>query len=169
MSIFALILLGGTGVVLLIIGVWLIRTFIQQIQVVFESRNWIPVPGKIISSKISKKLERSSSSDDRESQYFVYRPEIRYVYEIGEAKYASDQITIGDAVTSRDDDKVQKIIQKYPANTEVRVYYKPNDPKTAVLEPGSIGETWRRLAGGLVCFGVAYLLIRMGILVFQSS
>ena len=169
MSIFALLFLGGIGVVFLAIGVWLIRTFIQQIKVVLESRDWLPAPGKIIASKVSRKLERSNSNDNGPSEYFVYRPEIRYEYMIGEIRYVSDQITIGDVVTSRDDDKIQEVVNKYPVNTEIRAYYKPSDPKTVVLEPGNIGETWRRLAGGLVCIGVAYILIRMGILIFQSS
>ncbi len=59
---------------------------------------------------------------------------ITYEYFVDEAKFESSRVHFG-YQTSSDVSYAQGFVNKYPVGKEVEVYYNPNDPSEAVLEP----------------------------------
>ena len=54
--------------------------------------------------------------------------------------------------------KAQKELDKYPVNSSVKVYYKPDNPADSVIIPGVAMGIFGILAGGLVLTIVGILL-----------
>jgi hypothetical protein len=65
-------------------------------------------------------------------------PKIAYAYWLGDKKYVSDRIRYG--LMSSNDDNARRLVQQFPAGRQVRVYYSPNNPSDALLQPGIEGS-----------------------------
>ncbi len=67
----------------------------------------------------------------------------------------ADQRVFGDdAIIYGSLREAQAIVDKYPVKCTVRVHYDPDNPGTAVLEPGRIGQVLNALVPGVVCLGL---------------
>ncbi len=87
---------------------------------------------------------------------------IRYRYTVDGREYSSDAVTPGGA-RFRSKDSAQRVAARYPEGGRVTVYYKPGQPRTAVLEPGgkSYGSIYEIIIGVGVfsfLFGLYWLL-----------
>ena len=111
-------------IIFIIIGLVFSITAIVNIVRGFSSKNWPTVQGKIISSDIQ--IQR----DIRQTNY---SPAILFEYFINGAKYFSNKLSFSG--TSSRLISIQRALVKYPVGTEVLVYYNPQKPQIAVLEP----------------------------------
>lgn len=93
------------------------------------SKLWPTAPGIIISSEI-----RQSESDGTT----MYAAIISYEFVVDDKPYLGDRISLNSGGSSTSSIKgVKKELQKYPVETAVTVYYDPELPNNAVLEPGA--------------------------------
>jgi len=73
---------------------------------------------------------------------------VRYAYEVAGAAFKSDRVGVGGK------HKPAELVQKYPPGAEVRVFYNPNKPATAVLAPGGRGlQSLLVIAAAFIVFG----------------
>jgi hypothetical protein len=89
-----------------------------------------------------------------------YRGEIRYQYRVGSTDYNGSRLSF-ERVHLAVEDAWQKVIDDYPVGKTVNVYYDPEEPSFAVLEPGLIGELaplYQTNLGFLVLFGAGLLI-----------
>lgn len=114
-----------------------------------SSNSWPTVRGTILSSEIS-----SSTDSDSDT---TYTSDIRYSYSVGGSPIEGSQVLFGEGSTS-DYDAVQKLVDRYPEKSLVTVYYNPDDPTEAVLEPGF--NAWLLLPLGI---GGVFLLVGLGV------
>jgi hypothetical protein len=113
-----------------------------------ESESWPTVQGAIVTSQVA-----SSTDSDGDTTYYA---DIVYSYRVSGTVYEGDRVVFGEGSTS-DYDAMQEVADRYPARRTVTVYYNPDDPADAVLEPGF--NWWLMLPLGI---GVIFALVGIG-------
>ena len=118
--------LGGFGVVFILVSLLAATTAIKDWRRFRESDNWVPATAQIVSGNVSAQ---------RGSKYTTYEVNIRYTYAVLGQNYESGQLSFGSEGTGHDTRKrAEKVIARYPAGSQVTIYYDPNNPQQAVLE-----------------------------------
>ena len=108
--------LGG-----LVLGSFFCCISFYHIVMALETQRWNRAEGTVVVSRIA----RGPDTPDV--------PVIEYEYQVSGQNYRSDRIGYS-IVGSSSDARVFR--DKYPVGKQVTVYYKPEDPSSAVLEPG---------------------------------
>jgi hypothetical protein len=90
----------------------------------------------------------------------TYVPTIKYSYTIIGQNYVGTHITLGTEWNSSSSKKADAKQQQYPIGQPCRVYYNPNDPAEAALEPASGRSAWSKVLAGvaLILFGVFIMI-----------
>ena len=94
------------------------------------SKNWPTTLGTITFSDISQ----HTNTDGNE----MYAASINYDYTIADQSYIGDRVSLssnGESTSSIRE--VKKTLKTYPVDAQVTVYYDPELPNNAVLEPGA--------------------------------
>lgn len=91
------------------------------------SENWYQAEGIIVSSNVRTNYEENHGK--------TYSADIEYQYNVGDVSYNSEEVSLGD-YSSSNKNHFQKIVDKYYIGKVVIVYYNPEKPSEAVLEPG---------------------------------
>lgn len=115
------------------------------------TESWPTAPGVITSSEIDQYDSDGTT---------MYSAEINYDFTVDDKPYNGNRITINSGNTSTSSIKeVKKDLQKYPVGANVTVYYDPELPNNAVLEPGADFLTYLIKYGPFVFvfFGVLML------------
>lgn len=92
------------------------------------SKEWPSVEGTVTQSELNK--SRDNDGND------MYSADIQYKYSVDGKEYTDGSIQTMDGSTSMKS-SVKKTVKKYAVGTQVQVYYDPEFPNTAVLEPGT--------------------------------
>ncbi|MCB8966761.1 MAG: DUF3592 domain-containing protein [Chloroflexota bacterium] len=103
------------------------------------SLSWPTTDGQITSSYVR---------EDRDEDGTSYFGDVTYTYAVNDVRYTSDMVNFGQYGGSRN--HAQEIVDKYPEGNGVTVSYDPNDPETAVLEPGVTGGSYLVLGLGII-------------------
>lgn len=135
------------------LGIMLIRKHTKSKQKAAECLNWPTASGRITRSVV----ERSESSDEDGTSY-SYTPKIEYVYNISGQDYTSKQVVFGGFSSTGSSKKPQLVVNKYPLNGSVNVYYNPANPHEAVLEQAIGSGAKGALIGGIVLIAVSVLM-----------
>ena len=112
-----------------------------------KTLKWPSVEGVIEESR------SASNADD-------LLPDIRFGYRVGEQSYSCALEFPGSVTPSQQ--FTTRYLDKYPAGMKVQVYYDPEHPDHALLEPG-IGSDWMIFILGLLAtiFAVSALFFSM--------
>lgn len=117
-----LLLLVGVDVVL----VFLIAGSIHDGLLSRESRSWPTAPGLVTSARFATSRGARGAMN--------CWPEIHYIYAVGGTRYAGSRVAFRGGYGFAE---AAGLVARYPPSTPVAVRYRPGDPATAVLEPGS--------------------------------
>jgi hypothetical protein len=127
----AFILAAGVG-----LGVRTVRNLAKGL----HSRSWPATPGTV--------LESSSERTGR-----GYGAAVRYRYEVDGKEFVGSRLFIGDSV-DRSASVIDGRIAQFPKGKGVSVFYDPDHPHVAVLEPGLKWSDWIMGAVIPIAFGV---------------
>ena len=116
------------GVAAGILGVFCVWGALQLYDAA-RSYNWPHVTGRIISSVARSKLMRG-----RHGEFITHWPDVRYEYLVGDRHFVSDRIMFTHRGFSKSE--TQRLVDAYPVNKIIAVYFDPKTPDSAVLEPG---------------------------------
>lgn len=85
-------------------------------------------------------------------------PHIVYRYTVGDSTYHKTLNFSGDITPTQEFSK--SYVEKYPVGRQVPVYYQPDNPQNATLEPGLGRGDWLVFALGLgtLIFGAVFLI-----------
>lgn len=108
-----------------------------------RSLEWPAVEGTIDESEFS-------------SDEFDLFPHIKFSYQVEQKRYQQSLKFPGDITPSKE--FAQSYVEKYPKGSSVQVYYKPDNPENATLEPGSGRGDWLVLAIGIGMVVIGSLL-----------
>ena len=142
------------GIILAIIGGAIFIFFaLPPLQYAATSKNWPSVPGTITKSEVQV-FKRDGNTH--------YQPDIAYSYTVDGRKYSASKITVGDGSLDNNVTKAKRLQAEYPVDKEVDVYYDPDLPESAVLQPGT-------KSGDLMLAGISAIFFFVGLLaVYQG-
>lgn len=137
-------------------------TFVKWREVQAMSQ-WLPTPGKIISSRVEAREVRrsgvgSDSSDTTEMRNF---PAIAFEYKVAGKKFRSSRYSVKENLGNFE---VTETLAQFPTGAEVTVFYNPADPSKAVIErtmPDGAFKFMVQLSAGLV-IATAVLVFSLG-------
>ena len=128
-----------------------------------ESNSWPTAEGDVKSVYV-----RTHRSDNGGRSYTY---EVTYDYVVNDQIYTSDRYSLGDGSTAskrfnNENEARANSREEYPVGSIVMVSYNPNDPQSAVLNPGANFGTYMPLV-----LGLAFILggIVMIILVIRNN
>ena len=124
-----------------------------------QSSSWSSTNGYVTESKIYKK--RSSSSKKNKFKYTI---SLAYTYEANGKQFNAHQIFFGETKSTSSKARSHAVIEKYPTDSDITVYYDPQEPSQAVLEPGIQSVTYLPLGLGLIFLLVGCFLPLLDIL-----
>jgi hypothetical protein len=139
---------------------WLVKSL--------RSRKWPTVPGKIVTSEVATETEIACGEFGDPQVIARDSPKIRYSYAVGGREFKSARIRWIShkwGIT----DPARKAVAKYPVDQPVSVYYDPNRPANAVLEPVVEGLLVRGLLTvAFLISGAALLAYASGVAIFHD-
>jgi hypothetical protein len=112
--------------VLTVLMVCMTRALVVNRRLSSESRTWPQASAEILESHVT-----TSSTAQRGTSYW---PTIKYTYAIGGAVFTGDRVGFQSGYGSS---AAQDAVARFSLGSVVPVWYRPTDPKTAVLEPNS--------------------------------
>jgi hypothetical protein len=110
------------------------------------SATWWPTKGQITHCEIVTRTRSPGSSGGPR-----YAPEVRYSYQAAGKNYDGSRISMGGEGATSEIEIARRYTKRYPVGHAVTVYYDPNKPSSAVLEPGVLKRTFVPL-----CFGLGF-------------
>jgi hypothetical protein len=111
------------------------------------SATWPTAAGVVTSSEV----DHSTDAEGGDS----YSPEVDYQYQVDGQTITNNQIKFGEnSYSSRR--KAEEIAANYPLGQQVTVYYEPERPTNAVLEPGVSAGSYI-----VISIGALFLLISL--------
>lgn len=120
------------------------------------SSQWPRIEGSVLESKVEAREHRDGQMD--------FAARILYRYQVDGTTYTATRVRFGDEDTfGTIEAEAQSVVDRYPANTSVRVAYDPSDPGQAVLEPGAYRSSRvLRWSGFVLILLGALLVLRRG-------
>lgn len=120
-----------------------------------RASRWRSTKGTVIRSQVQS-LKHKSLEDATDMANF---PLIEYEYMIGEKKYRSKRISIGEQAA---DWQIEETLNRYPVGTIVEVFYNPANPGQAVLERDIPPDVIRGFIHILLFFLVLGIVLFLG-------
>lgn len=132
------------GLIVLAIGVALAVPFGYEVmKSAGESTGWAHTDGTIRDSELVTVEQRDGS--------ILYRAHIVYAYSVNGREYEAERIRFGtEESASSVQDRAARWVEAYPPGKQVIVYYDPQSPADAVLEPGAYEDAYVLLVFGIV-------------------
>lgn len=136
------------GVVFVVLGVFALSKGLRDLRLAQASPEWPQVQGVIEQSQVAESKTKGKTN---------YYADIRYRYDVEGTAHSSGRVAFG-SYQSTDRTPHEALVARYPAGSPVTVYYQPDAPESAVLEPGAAGQAWM-----MPGFGVAFILAGIGV------
>ena len=135
----------------ILIGLVTLYMGVKDLGKAAESAQWPSVEGTILHSSLDVHHGDDSTT---------YSAEVMYTYEVEGTVYSSNRLKFGYARTGNPSD-AQKIVNSYPIDSQVIVYFDPAQPEESVLVPGRTASAYFLPGFGLVflCSGLAVLIL----------
>jgi hypothetical protein len=148
--------IGGLicGLLFAVIGYFVAFTFGKPIlDNAKASRDWPSVPGVITRSAVATKRSDGKT---------MYSFDVVYRYQVEGRELTCNSVFFGGNTSSSNSSAAYKVTGRYPEGAEVDVYYEPENPANAVLEPGARWQSY-------IVFGIGLVFLIVGVLVLGSS
>jgi hypothetical protein len=132
--------------IFLLVGLYLIVASLLKISRAQKSKGWAQTSAEVQSSK----FEVHRSTDFEGAEAVSYHARVVYKYTVNGIEYRSDRVFFGQGAGTSKAAAKRRVAEYVPGN-QLKVYYDPENPKVAVLEPGLHMNVFLFLA-----FGVAF-------------
>jgi hypothetical protein len=137
------------GIIFLTIGVGTMFLGYSWYKDAKATNKWPTVEGVVLSAEVT-----THDSDGTT----MYKPVITYKYSVGGKEYSCPKVSFSD-YSSSNSDYAYETVNKYPKGTKVTVFYNPQKPYKAILEPGVGFFTYLPLGLGAVFSLIGFLLL----------
>ncbi len=127
------------AVVLIVFGLFTMRE-------ASRSRGWAWTDGRVVQSSVNEFTSKGTTT---------FRPMVVYSYSVGPVRYMSSRIAFRSLASGTRADAA-KVAASVPAGRPVRVFYDPQEPDRALLEPA--GNPWPSIIAGGACSMLAVLM-----------
>lgn len=141
----------------MVAGLFVMGYGIRTIFYARATRKWPTVEGIVLGSGIVRSMSSSSSRNSTITNQYTYKAEIAYEYEVDGQRYVSNRVHLLDIATSNPG-RAQLIQSRYKEGRPVRVYYQPDNPEQALLEPGGSSGAWLPILVGAGFFIIGLIV-----------
>lgn len=107
-----------------------------------RSRTWPTAPGVVTASKVAR-VPRTRFT-------LPYQARVGYRYKVGDRYYVATGVS-HDVAGFGTRSAAQRVVDRYPEGATVMVYYHPDDPTQAILEPGGGGDAAVLMVVAVLC------------------
>ncbi len=104
-----------------------------------ESQTWPTATGTIQASEVTSFFQKGKTK---------YSPSVSYTYDVNGRSLTSNLIWASGGDTSTVKSQQQDVVDKYPVGSTVKVFYDPENPEFAILEPGITSTNYIVLGAG---------------------
>ena len=132
-------------IVLVVIGAFITSFTLLAVKRGKQSEQWQKCEGKVVSAEVEE--ERRYDPEDGTSVY--YYPRVHYEYQVGDKTYQGKKLKMLEASMSKK--KANETIASFSTGSTVEVYYDPQKPEQAVLQPGTQKFSYVFLVVGMLC------------------
>ena len=128
--------------ILLAIDVVIMGVGVRNVLRANRSSRWPQVPGVVVQSESGTETVSNDREAFTEPDYLqdghaiMYVARIRFGYSVSGQNYSTDQLHVGQTVSSGNSSEAQLRLFKYPLGSAVTVSYNPANPSIAAVEPG---------------------------------
>jgi len=136
---------------LTVFGIVLAGFGIVLFQQTASAEKWPTTDGIIFHSTVDSYREHDST---------MHKPLVQYKYTVNGVNYSSNRVRFG-VISTSDGGYANEVVNRYPVGKTVKVYYNPDNPSEALLEPGI---TWIEYLP--ILFGLIFILIGIVFLFF---
>lgn len=119
------------------------------------SATWPATEGEVIESHLDRHRSRKKKT--------TYSATVIYRYEVDGADFEGDEVWAGQ-YSSSSRSGMQKIVSQYPVGANVSVYYSPDDPAEAVLQPGAFTSSYLVFGAGMLFVVVGCIMVAVPII-----
>lgn len=137
--------------------------FVRMRRLARASRSWPTVPGRITTSAVIEELIEDRRDDDKTSidrkKIHRYQIDLRYAYRVNERDYVGINPNWGWTGIYGLRELADKAAARFPTGQAVTVYYDPENPANAVLEPDGRQGSFAPLVFGAISAAVGAVLL----------
>lgn len=161
--------LSTIAVILGVVGLGVLVWGFLRMRQTARTKHWPTTQGTIRSSTVTSReappLNQEESYDDdapKPKPQVLYRPRVEYTYTVDGQTYTGTALG-RDVVEVSSSQHAQTHAARYVPRAPVTVFYDPNDPSQALLEPGVQATSWAIPGAGAACLIVTtafYFFIR---------
>jgi hypothetical protein len=148
------------GAIFVVVGGILLALGVNNYRDGEATKSWESTSARVLSADVREDVDTKRDSNGRSRTRTTYKPVIRYEYMVDGNSYQGNRIRFGDYQGG--EDRAYDAINRYPAGSNVPVYYDPANPGDAVLEQGA-DQTgvylFGGIGGGFVIIGLAALAL----------
>ncbi|MCC6995697.1 MAG: DUF3592 domain-containing protein [Deltaproteobacteria bacterium] len=141
------------AVVALLMALGTLRRALRQ-------RAWRETPAEIVASEVSSRLAPRSGEGPQTQFGRMFKPEVRFVYEIAGQRHESKTHSLF-VNESSSDSEAAAVVAHYPVGAKVTAYVDPGNPAAAVLDRSIRWSTLLVMLG--VCCVFATVAVVLGL------
>jgi len=123
-----------------------------------RARTWPKVKGRVETSGVQAYQERNT--DDKRWRT-MYRADVSYSYQVGGVRYVGDKMSLGGKFSSSIEALAKRTAARLKRGATVDVFYNPQNPTEAVLQPRA-GKLWLMWLIPAAVFALAFVVARYG-------
>lgn len=98
-----------------------------------RQRTWRETPAEIVASQVSSRLAPRSGEGPQSQFGRMFKPEIRFAYEVAGQRHESQTHSLF-VNESSSDREAAAVVARYPVGAKVTAYVDPGNPAAAVLD-----------------------------------
>lgn len=138
----------AAALIFILFGIAIGLTGYSSYQSGVDSKDWPTVSGVIIQSEIETRTSTTGEGANRKTVEKSY-PRVKYEFSVNGRSFVSNAIKFGQSADA------YKTVARYPVGQIVAVFYNPDKPDQAVLEPGADPT----FSIGFMGLGVIFIII----------
>ncbi|MEH2511961.1 hypothetical protein V1291_003315 [Nitrobacteraceae bacterium AZCC 1564] len=119
------------------VGIGAFVQYIMQRKQISASMRWPTVLGKITEVGVVAEERHEDDDDGRTRITTVYRSDVQYAYAVGGREFHSNKWNWGWTAFYPDEASARAPVAEYTVGASVPVFYNPQNPEEAILEPGN--------------------------------
>ncbi|WLA66342.1 DUF3592 domain-containing protein [Bradyrhizobium diazoefficiens] len=150
-------------IIVLVGGVFCVAEYVRTRRLASASLRWPTAAGRVTRCDVIEEIIEEKSDDDDKSRssklQHRYQVDLRYAYRVDKRDFIGTEVDRGGTMISGLREVAEKAAAKYRPGQNVKVYYDPERPGHAVLEPASREGALGPLIGAAVCAVVGGLFL----------
>jgi len=149
-------------IIVLVGGVFCVAEYVRTRRLASASLRWPTAAGRVTRCDVIEEIIEEKSDDDKSRSSKLqhrYQVDLRYAYRVDKRDFIGTEVDWGGTMISGLREVAEKAAAQHHPGQSVKVYYDPDQPGHAVLEPASREGALGPLIGAAVCAVVGGLFL----------